>query len=170
VRANPEIFETRLRKAEEILFLCHGNINRSILAERCLNHSGSGPRFLSAGLHPRAGRPADPTMVDVAASQGVSLEDARSRCVAASMVESADIVFVMETQQLLRFRDEYPEASDKVWLLGVVGSSSQPLEVADPYGEDRASYERCFHDIRGLTSALATRLDETREDLSGRDE
>ncbi|MCK6550164.1 ATP-grasp domain-containing protein [Myxococcota bacterium] len=146
---------TRLAAARSILFVCHGNINRSALAEHHLRSLvGDAVVITSAGFHPEPGRAADPCMVAVARRHGLSLDGARSRVVDAAMVTRADVVLVMEVEHLTRLARRAPSARTKGFLLGAV-LDGDDVEITDPYGSDDATFERCFAHVTRCTSAIA---------------
>ncbi len=152
-----------LAEAKTLLFVCHGNINRSALAEQCYLQEGkpgarAGNFPVSAGFHERAGRPADPVMVALAREHGVNMDGCVSRTLDSTMVEQADLIFVMELRHLRRIARAYPGATRKTFLLGLADESRVPLgEIADPYGQPRAVYERCFHQVRACVGRLVAR-------------
>lgn len=152
----------RLSGAGEILFVCHGNINRSVLAERHLTSLLSpSPRVAirSAGFHQHAGRPPDPSMVREARRHGLELDGASSRTLDAQMIERADVVLAMEVKHLLRLHEEHPSARKKSFLLGAAAEPGDaPLEIADPYGGDEPAFARCFGEVTACTAAIARTL------------
>jgi protein-tyrosine-phosphatase/predicted ATP-grasp superfamily ATP-dependent carboligase len=127
-----------------VLFLCHGNINRSALAQAYAERRyARGPAFVSAGFHQVDGRPADPTMVEVAQSCGIDLGGWRSHTVNEQMVQDADLILVMELAHLERLRREHPAAAAKAFLLGARSApKSSGAEVPDPYGQPQDVYRR----------------------------
>ncbi|MBR0568582.1 ATP-grasp domain-containing protein [Azoarcus sp. L1K30] len=143
-----------LADANNILFLCYGNINRSAVAERYASTVlKNGPHVTSAGFHHESGRPADPIMTEVAAARGVDMLYWSSRSLDADMVAHADAIFVMELQHRDRVLDAFPEARNKVFLLGMGRDAS---EIADPYGLPRADYERSLNQVlRGVDEVAA---------------
>lgn len=152
----------RLLTARRVLFVCHGNINRSALAERYWKYltetrllSGLTPE--SAGFHATASRPADPVMVEIARKNGVNLGNWSSRTLSSDQVDQSDLIFVMELQHLKRMHAEYPNAADKVYLLGLADETATPGgEIADPYGLSPEHYTQCFHQVVGCVNQLAS--------------
>ncbi len=135
----------QLKHANAILFVCYGNINRSALAEKYfLKVAHFLPvNALSAGFHEDAGRPADPTMVEIAAESGVDMKSCFSKRLDKAMLQQSDIIFVMELRHLQRIQNEFPEASSKTYLLGAGLKSSGSIEISDPYGKERNDYAEC---------------------------
>ncbi len=132
-----------LARAAKVLFLCYGNINRSALAHAYAARRYPGRfEFSSAGFHAAAGRPADPVMVDVAAAQGIDLARWQSCTLSPAMVSQTDVIFAMEVAHLDRLATEHPAARSKAFLLGAaLATTRQDVEVPDPYGQPRDTYE-----------------------------
>jgi predicted ATP-grasp superfamily ATP-dependent carboligase/protein-tyrosine-phosphatase len=125
-----------LAKARHVLFLCHGNINRSAVAQ-VYAESRYARRFdyRSAGFHPVQGRPADPTMVDQAATLQLDLHDWSSHTLQAQQLEQADVVFVMEQAHVERLLSSHPQLAGRVFLLGASAARhAGESEIPDPYG------------------------------------
>ena len=139
----------RLAQAQQLLFLCYGNINRSALAQAWAEARHPGRlRYRSAGFHAQAARPADPVMVDVAASAGIDLAGWQSVTLNDAMVAQADIVLVMELVHLDRLLQQHPAARGKAFLLGAASATGRgDAEVPDPWGQPRATYERVAHQV-----------------------
>ncbi|MEM9253832.1 MAG: ATP-grasp domain-containing protein [Pseudomonadota bacterium] len=139
-----------LLAAKSVLFLCHGNINRSALADVMLRAyaEDSGMAVQSAGFHQRDGRPSDPVMVEIAGEAGVDLGSMRSATIDNELVNHSDVIFVMEKRHHDRLLEEYPNTAGKVFLLGAHPSQrGLPAEIDDPYGESRDQYRNCFERV-----------------------
>lgn len=137
---------SRLPQARRVLFVCYGNINRSALAHAYARQRFAGRcEFESAGFHPHEGRPADPTMVEVAGAQGVDLRDWASVRLSSQAVDRADLILAMEQAHLERLVAEHPQARDKAFLLGGLGHDHP--EVPDPYGRSRNDYARVARQV-----------------------
>jgi protein-tyrosine-phosphatase/carbamoylphosphate synthase large subunit len=153
--------EQRLRAAQQILFICYGNINRSALAERCAEQYFPKHRLIitSAGFHEEEGRGADPMMVQVAADKGIDLNEWSSSSVNSQMVRDSDIIFAMEMEHVYRMCLEFPETRGKIFLLNA-GSEvpSRDVEIADPYGKARTQYEECAQIVISCVLRLAKAL------------
>ena len=130
----------RVRNAHQILFVCYGNINRSILAERYFRIKTVGMPIAcsSAGFHDEDGRPADPAMIKVAERRGIDLSSASSKHINNNLIAEADLIFVMEQQHYQRIATEQPEAAERTFLLDARG------EIDDPYGKPPDAYAKCL--------------------------
>ena len=153
--------------ANNILFMCYGNINRSALADVLLGSyaEDSGLSVVSAGFHQEVGRPADPVMVGVAAEHGIELNASRSTIVTSELLRDSDVIFAMEKSHVDTLLEMDGTIADKIWLLGAHGGrSGYGPEIDDPYGRSRDSYEFCYRRIAEavdhLKSVLAYRRSE----------
>lgn len=146
----------RAKKARNWLFVCYGNINRSALAGHLARAGGAEEHGIdSTGFHPEAGRPVDACMQNVAGEIGLDLSASRSQTLTDQQMEWADVVLVMELQQLQLLARMYPHHRDKVLLLGTLDSSRRaPLEIPDPYGQSAEHYRQCLRRVRLCVDAL----------------
>lgn len=150
-----------LGSAGSVLFVCHGNINRSVLAQRALEQrlQGHPIEVLSAGFHGEAERPADPVMTEVAGRAGIDLSGWRSKTLDRQMLSRSDIVFVMETAHLKRLREQFPDVLDKCYMLGFADGRRAPGgEIADPYGKPVGEYEECFRRVVASIDVVAAMI------------
>ncbi|MDZ7782417.1 MAG: ATP-grasp domain-containing protein [Halioglobus sp.] len=131
-----------LERADTMLFLCYGNINRSALADAMVRAYAQdvGIQVRSAGFHPEEGRPADPVMVDMAAGFGLDLRGSRSNTVTSDVLCDSDIIFVMEKSHYDRVVAMEPAVAGKTFLLGAHPRRSGSAEIADPFGQSGQAY------------------------------
>jgi protein-tyrosine phosphatase len=148
------------------VFVCHGNIMRSAMAEALLRRHQAGRRAvaieaISAGLHAVPGKPADPRAREMARALGVSLEGHEARRLTPDLVQRAGLLLVMdrlnEAELVSRFG-----AAEKTRLLGAF-LPGEP-EIADPYLGSEAQVEQCFLLLDRAVRALADRLPEARHE------
>lgn len=150
-----------LDRVKQVLFVCHGNINRSAIAQKLLeqNLASGRVKILSAGFHEQQGRPADPEMCAIAEQHGLDLTAWQSSQVNRDMVEGSDLVLVMEFAQLERLQKMFPEAEQRIMLLGMVpGCAIAEDQIADPFGQSRSRYQQCFQQVRRCVERLAEHL------------
>ena len=146
-----------------ILFVCHGNIMRSALAEALLASRIEGSEQLivvrSAGLHALADAPADERMRNVGRALGVRLDDHRARAVSSESIAEATVVFVMDRLNDAELRARFPRDGHKVRLLGeLVPSETDGIEIPDPYNGDEAAVRGCAARISACIGALIALL------------
>jgi protein-tyrosine-phosphatase len=151
----------------KVLFVCHGNIMRSALAEayfrKLASESGRGEEFetFSAGVFAKPGRAGDSRAREVAQSMGVSLEAHAARRLSPEDVARADIVCIMDSMNETVCLSRYPHAEKKILMLGAFGrEGGEPLEIADPYTGDIEAVRVCFQRVERSVRSLWKELSE----------
>lgn len=153
----------RHRMPRGILFVCHGNICRSPYAAGAFR-ARLGPeatymiRVDSAGFIGPI-RPAPRFAVEEAASRGVNLRDHRSRTLTPGAVKSADIVVVMEPDQVTALTRMFPTTASIVVLGDLDPLPDGGRVITDPVDRSRgvfaASYDRIDRCVAALAEAVA---------------
>ncbi|MFI5460232.1 MAG: Sua5/YciO/YrdC/YwlC family protein [Isosphaerales bacterium] len=148
-----------------ILFVCTGNTCRSPMAEaickvllarrlHCpidqLEQRGFVVR--SAGVAAATGDPAASHAIDIVRTMGGSLENHRSRKIAAGSARQADFIFAMTIDHLDDLLRAVPEVEPRAFLLDPAGG-----DVADPVGCGHETYLRTAQMIESM---MEQRLDE----------
>ncbi|QEZ44069.1 low molecular weight protein-tyrosine-phosphatase [Cupriavidus oxalaticus] len=113
-----------------ILVVCIGNICRSPMAAHLLQQALPGCSVSSAGLAPPVGAPADPRAARLLAGDGISLHEHRARAISTFMVNTADLVLVMDNDQRDELEFLFPQARGKTFRL----CEFLKADVPDPYG------------------------------------
>ena len=134
-----------------IVLVCTGNTCRSPMAEALLRSKIArsldtteegleehGFRVLSAGTAAGVGLPASEVAVEVMDEMGLNVRSHASKPVTVTMVEEAEIVFVMTNWHREVLEEWIPEHSGKVKLLDPGGE-----EIPDPLGGSREIYRKC---------------------------
>lgn len=134
-----------------VLFLCHGNVFRSPMAEalfaREVSRSRNGAfRFRSAGLETHPGLPAPEEARTAATEQGISLADHRTTLLTTEIVDAADVIVVMDYENEATLLARFPSARGKVVMLGAFDprADSPGPAVADPYGKGLPVVKACY--------------------------
>jgi protein-tyrosine-phosphatase len=139
------------QSARALVFICYGNIMRSPMAAALLGLMLSGElrhqfRVASAGLHANPNQAADPRSLRIAPEFGVSLDDHRSTQLTQQMVAEADAVFAMDRHNQVEFLELYPEAKEKLFMLGAY-AVPKLSEIPDPFVGDEEDVRRCYRDL-----------------------
>jgi protein-tyrosine-phosphatase/predicted ATP-grasp superfamily ATP-dependent carboligase len=144
-------FAAQLQRARSVLLVCHGNINRSAVAEQALRQRcrrrGWSIGVASAGLLPQAGRPTGLVSQEVAASLGVDLAEHRSTPLTAKLLREFELILVMEAAHLGRIRALAADALPKTCLLGWFRERDGEADIADPEGAERAVFRRVYETV-----------------------
>jgi protein-tyrosine phosphatase len=146
---------------QSVLFVCHGNICRSPLAEAyfrfLVEKEGRRLTVRSAGLETTPGKPADDRAKVIALEHRLSLDNHATTQVHIELLDQSDLIIVMEVAQKDRIQRLCPRSKGKVVLLGRFDSVG-PLEIADPYCGTSEHFLSCFQQVSRCCDALAARL------------
>ncbi|QYY27669.1 MULTISPECIES: low molecular weight protein-tyrosine-phosphatase [Cupriavidus] len=113
-----------------ILIICTGNVCRSPMAACLFRRALPDCNVASAGLAPPVGAKADPRAVRLLASEGCDLGTHRARAVDATMVDTADLILVMDAEQRRKLELLFPHAQGKTYRI----CEFVYADVPDPYG------------------------------------
>ena len=156
------IFRQRIPAGlHSILFVCHGNIIRSPMAQALLQ------RYLaeadlraftvsSGGLHTKPGSAADKRALLVAKEFGIALDAHKATQLTCESVRRADVIFVMDYLNEARLLDSCPEVKRKTFLLGAYlkEPAVRSMEIPDPYHGTEADIRRCYQTLDRCVASL----------------
>lgn len=91
----------------KVLFLCHGNVNRSAAAEIILRQDYPHIEVKSAGLKTTDGKITAKKMRDVLNDVGYKTEGIRSTAVTQELIDWANEIFYMDDANKKRFIDKF---------------------------------------------------------------
>lgn len=160
------LFHEAGNQINSILFVCLGNIIRSPTAAIILKHKlalteRSTLRVESAGLWEELTRinprPSPEIVIKVAVEFGISLIEHRSQPITRELIESSDVIFVMDYQNEAMLLSRYPNARHKIFMLGA-SIDNLPLaqwEIADPYGKTTNDIRSCLSIIESRVQGLS---------------
>ena len=136
----------------EAVFVCHGNINRSVYAaaafSRAVPERAEPPVAVSSAGFIGQGRPASELAQVVAGRRGLHLNAHRSRRVGEAGLDQADLIVVMNTKQRRDICLLTGRPSGEIVILGDL--DPRPIDrrtVQDPYGNPEEVFERVFDRI-----------------------
>lgn len=149
LRKNPAPLLHRLKAAQRVLVVCHGNIIRSPFAAS-LMRAALGDRarvtVISAGLHALPGRQPHPAAMAAASGLRLDLTRHETSTVTWEAVAVHDVIFVMDVVLLCAIRERFRDARTKTFLLSSLAPST-PLEIRDPVDGDAVVFRDCFDHI-----------------------
>jgi protein-tyrosine phosphatase len=142
-----------LTQSSSLLIVCHGNINRSVVAEYLFRARGFAC-VQSAGLLAMSGRrPSTYAERFLAERLQIDISSFRSRSVTRALKEIGDVDMVLcfEQRHASELAQRFRNLRGKVFLLGSVASSGKrSSDIADPHGADPETYFACFRRIDSL--------------------
>ena len=144
-----------------ILFVCHGNICRSTMAECVFTdlaaRSGAAERFVidsAATSTEEIGNPIYPPAARKLREKGVPILPHRARQITERDYKEFDLIVAMDEYNLRNLRRRLPDTAGKYRLL--LDFTDRPGEVADPWytGDFETAYRDILEGSRGLLVAL----------------
>lgn len=138
-----------------MLVLCQGNVIRSVFAAHVLAAAlPARVSVVSAGLETDPGWRPHPRVAARCRALDIDVSPHTSAVVDATMVEAADVIFVMEVSQVVGLAWRFPGARRKTLLLTCL-APEVPLEIRDPAGADDVTIDACLdHIARALKPVI----------------
>ncbi|MEP6834886.1 MAG: ATP-grasp domain-containing protein [Gemmatimonas sp.] len=139
------------RPVRSVLFVCHGNILRSAMAEAIMRQQVAEAGLTdisirSAGVAARAGKAADPRGIAAARAMGFSLDKHQAQPVSPELVQESDLIIVMDFLNEARMLTRFRAARGKVFMLSP-SDRSRTIEVPDPYAGTADDVRRCYDEL-----------------------
>ncbi|HDR0998625.1 low molecular weight protein-tyrosine-phosphatase [Pasteurella multocida] len=131
---------------EQILVVCMGNICRSPVGEKLLQHYFPEKNITSAGLVTERSclvdKPADDMMIKIASQHGLNLSAHRAKQLTHALCHKADLILVMEKAHIELVHQICPLSQGKVMLFGHGLTASK--EIPDPYKKSQEMFEYAY--------------------------
>jgi protein-tyrosine phosphatase len=140
----------QFNESRSVIFVCHGNINRSPFAEQYLKNAWKDNRsdvsINSAGLIDLENRSSPEIAISVAKDFGVNLSEHSSTTLDLEDYPSDSIVFVFDYNNLARIRNNKKEIPTNTYYIGMFSPRFR-YSVPDPNNRDRNYYQKTFEMI-----------------------
>jgi protein-tyrosine phosphatase len=134
-----------------ILFVCYGNIARSLMAEGYLKKMASEHNLKiqvsSAGLNAQ-GLPPTRETLEIMKKEQIDLSNRTARQLTRELLEQADLVLTMEEIHKKAILFYYPQLKNKVFRLKEFAGEIRDLDIQDPYGKNIKVYEARYEEIK----------------------
>lgn len=133
------------------------------MAEGLLRHAlgaESAFKVRSAGVAANSGAPASAETLGILRESGISLENHRSRPITSDLVREAMLILTMTPLHKEIVLELFPEAAERVFLLGEFSNDPSIGEIPDPIGGGRSAY---METRDAIVSAIPSLLDFLRQ-------
>jgi protein-tyrosine phosphatase len=142
-------------RVNRIVFLCHGNICRSSLAEYYARNLGA--NTVSCGLACRGNDPADKRAINFAADIGLDLTVHTTTNIKDVVFSGDDLLVAMEPAHLDGIKKHNTQGA-QITLAGLWGDNNKSAYIHDPYSAIDEHFLICGNNIlcavRGLVEQL----------------
>jgi protein-tyrosine phosphatase len=139
-----------------ILFICTGNTCRSPIAEglfqKMLHDKEGSYKIGSAGIYVHKDDNINDFSKNELLKRGIDFSERRAVQVTKSLIEDADLVFTMTSNQRRLLVENFPCSADKIHLLGDFTGFDE--DVVDPYGSNENIYKKCADHIESMLKVL----------------
>jgi len=148
-----------------VLTICTGNICRSPMAARLLQHAleaEDGPvsrlEVASAGVAAAPGQPASANSVTALKKVGIDLGRHQSQPLSSELIDRAFVIFGMTQSHLDILRSYFPDLPERVHLFREFIDGNVDPEIPDPYGADYDAYKACLDAMVEAIPSVVTYL------------
>ena len=123
----------------------------------------------SAGVAAAPGMPPSKHTAAILRERGLAAPDFSSRMLGEDMLKAATHVFAMSEHHIAAIVDEFPAYADKVYLVSEFAAEDalRGQGVSDPFGQDRAAYEKTRSDLEKMLPSILSYIEQTWKEPNG---
>lgn len=151
-----------------VLFVCTANICRSPMASALFSAllkrrgTSAGWRVESAGTWTLEDEPAAAKSIRLLNERGLNLRRHRSRSVSRELLRGFNLILTMEHGHKEAMQAEFPEASNRIFLLSEMVGGNQ--EIKDPMGGPEADFLQTIAELETLLEQGYDRIAQLAQD------
>lgn len=140
---------------QNILVVCLGNICRSPTAERILQKKLPDHHISSAGVKALVGKDADFQSIKTALKHGIVVAGHSARQLTAEMCDQADLILVMEPEQIDMVADIQPSARSKTILFA---QWLPKKTIPDPFKQSSEMFDAVYRQLEEAADTWVQKL------------
>lgn len=148
-----------------ILTICTGNVCRSPMAEKLLQHALAGQgtplnqiEIVSAGVAAGYGEPASVNSVTALKRVKIDLDGHKSQPLTQDLIDRAFLILGMTQSHIDTLNYYHTDLPERVHLFREFMGKDDSPEIPDPYGQNYTAYAACFDSMAEAIPSLVAYL------------
>jgi L-threonylcarbamoyladenylate synthase len=148
-----------MNQYQDIIFVCMNNTYLSPMAEALYHQLAPEgmPTAVSRGLVVRVSEPISPKInLSLTKHQLLASFHENSRPLTRQDIHPGTLILTMTFREKIKLMEEF--TSENVYTLGEFVEEN--TDIDDPYGEEEAQYEKCYHDMARRIHKVIDKLED----------